>query len=242
MLTNLPHIVVARGRQARMKGRRKSWVGRDTVRWHNFGRFRVSSWPRSPLSFLLLLADQHSSRFVPVLSVTRAIIVNTSCRDIFCINSKIDSSRENHHSSRFIDSSIRYWIIYFLRYLRNEILDLCAFAIVKISNVEKYRFSKFSSLLLLENRSRFRIKFLKSCKRFLVSKIPSPRVNFAHARNELSIVLTMLIGETKRFEQRSICKLALRRKIYELLIELLTTTARFRGGQFLRIFKIFALK
>lgn len=118
MLTNLPHIVVARGRQARMKGRRKSWVGRDTVRWHNFGRFRVSSWPRSPLSFLLLLADQHSSRFVPVLSVTRAIIVNTSRRDIFCINSKKGSSRENHHSSRFIDSSIRYWIIYFLRYLR----------------------------------------------------------------------------------------------------------------------------
>lgn len=165
MLTNLPHIVVARGRQARMKGRRKSWVGRDTVRWHNFGRFRVSSWPRSPLSFLLLLADQHSSRFVPVLSVTRAIIVNTSRRDIFCINSKKDSSRENHHSSRFIDSSIRYWIIYFLRYLRNEILDLYAFAIVKISNVEKYRFSKFSSLLLLENRSRFRTKFLKSYKR-----------------------------------------------------------------------------
>lgn len=209
----------------------------------DFGRFRVSSWPRSPLSFLLLLADQHSSRFVPVLlSVTRAIIVNTSRRDIFCINSKKGSSRENHHSSRFIDSSIRYWIIYFLRYLRNEILDLCAFAIVKISNVEKYRFSKFSSLLLLENRSRFRIKFLKSCKRFLVSKIPSPRVNFAHARNELSIVLTMLIEGTKRFEQRSICKLALPRKIYELLIELSTTTARFRGGQFLRIFKIFALK
>lgn len=34
MLTNLPHIVVARGRQARMKGGRKSWVERDTVRWH----------------------------------------------------------------------------------------------------------------------------------------------------------------------------------------------------------------
>ena len=119
MLTNLPHIVVARGRQARMKGGEKvesnvtPFVGTD------FGRFRVSSWPRSPLSFLLLLADQHSSRFVPVLlSVTRAIIVNTSRRDIFCINSKKGSSRENHHSSRFIDSSIRYWIIYFLRYLR----------------------------------------------------------------------------------------------------------------------------